>query len=59
MIAWLMLALSLTAADPAAAPQTLRLPSWLSGGAPSDPDTTVVLAPPAPPSLMAPPRPRD
>lgn len=54
-----MLALSLTAADPAATPQTLRLPSWLSGGAPADPDTTIVLAPPALPSLMAPPRPRD
>jgi hypothetical protein len=59
VIAWLMLALSLTAADPAASPQALRLPSWMSGGAPSDPDTTVVLALPAPPSLMAPPRPRD
>ena len=56
-----MLALSLAAADPQAAPtaQSFQLPSWLSGGAPSDPDTTIVLAPPAPPSLMAPPRPRD
>ena len=32
VIAWLMLALSLLAADPAAPPQRCALPAWLSGG---------------------------
>jgi len=57
VIGWVLLALSLAAADPD--PQSFRVPSWLSGGAPTDPDTTLVLAPPAQPSLMAPPRPRN
>lgn len=59
MIGWVLFALSLAATEPASSGQSFSIPSWLSGGAPADPDTTLALTPPAQPSLMAPPRPRN
>ena len=69
MIAGLALTLSLLAADPTlpelpassgatpAAPTEITLPAWMSGGLT---DTTLeISAPPPPPSLMVPPRPRN